>query len=264
MGIGLAPFTIRSEVFNKKHVEATYSRLQELGFDGLEGGIGLRYGYTLQEDRALLDKYKLTVCDIWGDPSDPDKAMKTAEAYGTNIVCVGNMPVEMFRSADGFRAYCEDLNNMAKPFKQAGFKLSYHNHSQEFRNFVTKSGVKETGYEIMINETDPDAVCFCLDVFWCAAAGADPAYWTKKLKGRAKVIHFKDYSIDGESYDLGVGSIPWRFAEIGCGNINWPSVVDACRDIGIEWYCIEQDQCRGSAFDCLKTSIDYMRGELKL
>ena len=262
MGIALAPFTIRGTVFAKEDVESTYKRLHDLGFDGLEGGLGRRFGYSVEEDMALLNKHKLIVCDMWGDATKPDEAMKAAEAYGTNIVCVQSVPDEMLRSADGFKAFCKQLNETAKPFKAAGFKLSYHNHSQEFRNFSSENG--KPGMEILISETDPDAVVFCMDTFWIAAAGADPAYWIKRVKGRATVVHFKDYAIDDVSYDLGMGSIPWRFAEIGQGNINWKSVLEACKEIGIEWYCIEQDQNRGDCYASLKTSIDYMRNELKI
>jgi sugar phosphate isomerase/epimerase len=76
------------------------------------------------------------------------------------------------------------------------------------------------------------------------------------------IAHYKEYAIDDRSYDTGIGSIPYRFAEIGQGNINWKAVTAACRNIGVEWVCIEQDMTRGSAFDSLKISIDYMRNEL--
>jgi len=260
MSIGLAPYTIRNNVFNEAQVKAVYGRLHDMGFDGLEGGIGPRYGLSLDEDIALLSQYNLTVCDVYADPNKPDEAMKTAEAYGTKYICIPTLPGDMMLSVDGFKAYCEHLNNLAKPFAAAGFKLSYHNHAQEFRNFAALGG--KPGMEILINETDPSGVCFVLDVFWTSAAGADPAYWLRRLKGRTDLVHFKDYSIDDRSYDMEIGSIPWRFAEIGQGNINWQAVVEACREIGIEWYCIEQDFTRGCAFDSLKTSIDYMRNEL--
>jgi sugar phosphate isomerase/epimerase len=105
-----------------------------------------------------------------------------------------------------------------------------------------------------------------LDTFWCSAAGADPAYWLRRLKGRTSpIVHFKEYAIDDRSYDTSIGGIPYRFAEVGQGNINWPAVMEACKEIGIEWYCIEQDFTRGSSiFDSLKMSVDFMRNELKI
>lgn len=262
MPIGLAPFTIRYNVFTQAHVEDAYRKLHEMGFDGLESGIGRQRGLTPQEELALLAKYNLKVCDVYADMTKPDEAMKLAETYGTKYICTPTLPGEMMLSPDGFKAYAERLNELAKPFAAAGYKLTYHNHAQEFRNFSKLKG--KTGFEILLEETDASGVFFVLDVFWASAAGADPVYWLKRLKGRTNLVHFKDYSIDDRSPDVGIGNIPHRFAEIGQGNVNWRAVTEACREIGIEWYCIEQDFTRGDAFDSLKISIDFMRNELNI
>ena len=264
MPIGLAPYSLRNNVFNAAQAEGAYKKLAEIGFDGLEGGLGFRFNrMTLEEDVALLKKYDLKIIDTRDDLSDPDAAMKTAEAFNTKYLWVDTLPRDMMRSVDGFRAFIDWVNNLAKPFKAAGFKLIYHNHAQEFRNFKQLGG--KPAFEIMINETDPDGVCFLLDTFWCSAAGADPAYWLRRLKGRTSpIVHFKDYAIEDTSYNTEIGGIPYRFAEIGQGNINWPAVMDACKEIGIEWYCIEQDFSRGCIYEDLKTSVDFMRNELKI
>jgi len=264
MPIGLAPYSVRHKVFNAAQVESTYKKLRGIGFDGLEGGLGFRFGHTtLEEDLALLKQYDLRICDCRVDLTNPDEAMKTAEAFGVKYLWVDTLPGDQMRTLDGFKAFAEHINNMAKPFKAAGFKLLYHNHAQEFRNFEALGG--KPAMEILINETDPDGVCFILDTFWCSAAGADPAYWLRRLKGRTSpVVHFKEYAIDDRAYDTSIGGIPYRFAEIGQGNINWPAVMEACKEIGIEWYCIEQDFARGEIFDSLKMSVDFMRNELKI
>ena len=261
MKIGLAPFTVRHHVFDKESVIHTYETLAKLGFNGLENGIGRHAGLSAAEEQELLGKNNLEICDIWGDPETPEATMKRADEVGVKTICVNTMPGDMMRSLDGFKAYIRWFNKVAEPFAKAGYKLSYHNHAQEFRNFKELGG--KPAYEILISETNPDAIVFCLDTFWASAAGADPAYWLRRLGKRSShVVHFKEYAIDSLAYDLGMESIPFRFAEVGQGNINWPEVVKACKEIGIEWYCIEQDKHRGDAFDSLKTSIDYMRNEL--
>lgn len=263
MPIGLAPYTIRHHVFDRQSVESTYETLKNLGFNGLENGIGRHANLTPVEEKELLAKNNLTICNIWGNPETPDETMKRAEALGVNTICVDTMPGDMMRSVDGFKAYIRWLNKVAEPFSKAGFKLSYHNHAQEFRNFQALGG--KPAYELLLEETNPDAIVFCLDTFWVSAAGGDPAYWLRRIKGRnSNVVHFKEYGVDALSYDTGIGSIPFRFSEVGQGNINWPEVVKACQEIGIEWYCIEQDFHRGDAFDSLKTSIDFMRNQLKI
>jgi len=51
-----------------------------------------------------------------------------------------------------------------------------------------------------------------------------------------------------------------RFAEIGQGNINWPVVVDACHEAGVQWYCVEQDKTTLDEFESLKMSITFIKG----
>lgn len=263
MPIGLAPYSIRHHVFDKESGEAAYAKLKEIGMNGLENGLGRSAGFSLEEEKAMLTKYDLTICDIWGDPENPEESMKRAAELGTKTICVGTMPGDMMRSVDGFKAYVRWLNRVSKPFAKEGFKLSYHNHAQEFRNFAELGG--KPGMDILLEETDPEGVVFCLDTFWASAAGADPAYWLRRIKGRnSHVVHFKEYAIDEYSYDTGIGSIPLRFAEVGQGNINWQEVVAACKEIGIEWYCVEQDFHRAGAFDGLKKSVDYMRNVLNI
>ena len=40
MPIGIVPWTLRHQLFTAEQVENTYKKLQELGFDGVESGLG--------------------------------------------------------------------------------------------------------------------------------------------------------------------------------------------------------------------------------
>ena len=256
MAIGVAGYTIRFRIFTLAQLEAAYRKMAELGYDGPEGCLGGRAGVPWEEDWKLIQKYNLKVADCWGDFAKPDETKRKADAMGVNIIWLNPIPGEMMGSADGFKAYAEEINKLAKDFK--GYKLLYHHHSQEFRNFPSLNG--KTGLEILIGETDPGTVIFEIDTFWAAGAGADPAQWILKVKNRIPVVHFKDYAIDWKSTNTDLGHIVHRFAEIGQGNINWPAVADACREAGVQWYCVEQDQTALDEFESLKMSIAYMKG----
>lgn len=256
MAIVVQNYTLRDHMFTPAQVEAAYAKLQAMGFDGIEGAAGGQF-WTPEEQLAMLAKYNLKICVGHGDITKPDEAMKAAEKMGVKILSIGAIPGNMMGSSDGFYAYAEKMNELAKPFKGTGFRLQYHNHAQEFRNFANLNG--KSGYEILVDETDPEVIVFELDCHWASAAGCDPAQWVRKLKGRIPVIHFKDYAIDEKAPDTGLGSVPKRFAEIGQGNINWPPIVEACAYAGTEWFSIEQDRTVLDPFDCLKISIDYMR-----
>ena len=255
MAIGANGYTVRFRAFTPEQMDAAFKKIAKLGFDGIETFMGGDAGIGWEEEWKLIRKNKLKIADIMGDLSKPDELKRMADAAGLNIIWLNSIPEAMLNSADGFRAYAGEINRLTKKFR--GYRLLYHNHAQEFRNFPELNG--KAGLEILIEETDPKAVVFEIDTYWAAAAGADPAQWILKLKNRIPVIHFKDCAIDWKAEETDMGCVPRRYAEIGQGNINWPAVTDACRKAGVEWYCVEQDRTAMDEFKSLGMSISYMK-----
>lgn len=256
MKLGVVGYTVRFHTFTPEQVEETYRKISALGYDGLENPLGSKF-FTPAEELDLLKKYNLSIAvPAGGDLNDPDKCMRLCEEYGVNILGISSIPGEMMNSVDGFKAYAQQMNKWAAPFKGTGIRLKYHNHSQEFRNFPELGG--KSGMDIFFEETDPELVCFELDTHWVAGAGADPAAWIRKAKGRIPLVHYKDFAIDWKAEDVGLGSITKRYAEVGQGNINWENVAQATKEAGCEWIFVEQDRTPGCAFESLKTSIDFI------
>ena len=105
--------------------------------------------------------------------------------------------------------------------------------------------------DILLEKSDPKYFDFELDTYWIQAGGADPVEWIRKVEGRMEVIHLKDMAIlDNEQV----------FAEIGEGNLDWPRIFQACRDIGVKWYAVEQDSCLRDPFESLAISFRYIAG----
>jgi sugar phosphate isomerase/epimerase len=48
------------------------------------------------------------------------------------------------------------------------------------------------------------------------------------------------------------------YAEIGEGNLDWPSILAAARDAGVKWYIIEQDICQRDPFESLAISLSNL------
>ena len=258
MAIGVVGWTTRFRTFNPAQLEFTYRKLAELGYNGPENLLGARAGVPWEDDWKLLQKYGLKVADSRGGDlaNNSGEIKKIADTLGVNIIWLSPIPAEMMNSVDGFKAYAEKINNWAKNF--SGYKLLYHHHAQEFRNFPELNG--KPGIQILIEETDPQAVVFEIDTFWASGGGADPAEWILKVKNRIPVVHYKDYAIDWKAQETDLGHIAPRYAEIGQGNINWKAVTEACRIAGVEWYCVEQDRTTMDEFESLKISINYMKG----
>ncbi|MEC0227537.1 hypothetical protein [Paenibacillus alba] len=51
-------------------------------------------------------------------------------------------------------------------------------------------------------------------------------------------------------------------AEIGEGNMNYGKLIQTCRDTGVEWYVVEQDECRRDLFESLAISYRNLQAYL--
>ena len=65
-----------------------------------------------------------------------------------------------------------------------------------------------------------------------------------------QVVHLKDMAMSGTQQ---------LFAEVGEGNLEWPEILQACREANIEWYIVEQDICQGDPFASLGLSLNNLR-----
>jgi sugar phosphate isomerase/epimerase len=123
--------------------------------------------------------------------------------------------------------------------------FGYHNHSFELEKFGDKTGLR-----ILYDESDPEAFTSEIDTYWIQHGGGDPAAWIRSLKGRAHIVHFKDMTMKGSTQIM---------AEVGEGNLNWPAILDACKEAGVRWYIVEQDTCQRSPFESLAISLRNMK-----
>ena len=95
---------------------------------------------------------------------------------------------------------------------------------------------------------------FTLDTFWVQAGGASPTKYIKKLQGRIKVIHFKDFRILNRAR---------QFAEIGQGNLDWDEIIAVCKSTGITCAAIEQDgDWLVDPFQSLAMSREFLLGKV--
>ncbi len=177
---------------------------------------------------------------------DMDGFIEEHRLWGCKHTAIASMPSE-FHNPDGILAFAAKVNKIGKTLAEAGIVLAYHNHNFEF----AKAGGK-TWLELIYDNTDPKNLQAEIDTYWVQAGGGDPAEWIRKYAGRLPVLHVKDMIIGLDNKQ--------RFAEIGEGNLNWPAILSASKEAGVEWYCVEQDDCYGrDQFESLKISLENLR-----
>ena len=142
---------------------------------------------------------------------------------------IGGLP-EDYRSADGVKRFLDELAPIAEALAAEGMDFSYHNHNWELMR--VEGGL---WLDLLYSLGDPAVVKAEIDTYWIQAGGGDPAAWIRKCAGREPLVHFKDMCISPEREQ--------RFAEIGEGNLNWPAILKACEESGVEYMLVEQDLC---------------------
>ncbi|WP_433983865.1 hypothetical protein RBB78_24640 [Tunturiibacter empetritectus] len=78
---------------------------------------------------------------------------------------------------------------VAKTKKKGGLQYAYHNHNFEFKKL--QGG--QSGYDILLTKTDPEAVAFELDCGWAVSAGVNPADYFVRNPGRFWMLDVKDF-----------------------------------------------------------------------
>lgn len=243
-------YTVREFMKTPEDIRASLKKVRDIGYTSVQvSGIG---HIEPKELKRITDELGLSICATHIPykrfREDLENVIKEHQLYQCPYVGIGSMPPE-FRNEEGFYRFAKEFDKIGAELKKNGLQFVYHNHRFEFEKFNGKLGL-----EILMDETGPENFWFLLDTYWVQSGGADPVRWIHKLKGRMGVIHFKDMAILNDQQ---------IFAEIGNGNLEWDSIIQACSETGIEWIAIEQDTCLGDPFDSLKQSYEFLKGRVK-
>ncbi len=196
--------------------------------------------------KSICDDYGITIVNThiaWARLQEEIAAViEEHQLWECKHVAIGSMPRHFIEAGEeGIRQFAAEATEVGRTLYEDGLTFSYHNHSFEFIRYGDKCGL-----EILFDETDPRYVQAELDTYWIQFGGGDVCQWIVRLKDRMPVVHFKDMAMLG-----------WRdhvMKEVGEGNLNWPGILDACREANVEWYAVEQDICPGDPFESLAIS----------
>lgn len=240
-GIAAQMYTVRDFTRTPADIATTVKRLKSIGYQGVQlsalgpiepaelakilDGEGVTAAAThvsmerlLNDLPALIDEHHLWKC---------------------KNVAIGGLPGE-YRSKVGYVDFAKIASGIAEKLAAAGLTFSYHNHSFELEHF---DGV--TGLDLLYSNSSAQMLAE-IDTYWIQHGGADPVEWVSRMQNRMVIVHLKDMTIlNGEQI----------MAEVGEGNLNWPRILQACREIGVQWYAVEQDVCQRDPFESLTISL---------
>lgn len=194
-----------------------------------------------------------------------DKIVDDAKRLDTRLLRIGMLPFPAMKSIDAVVDFAKRANDFAERLEEQGIGLYYHNHHIEFAKF-------DGAYMLDIIAENSPAMGMEIDVHWVQRGGLDPVRTLAKYAGRTAMVHLKDYRIgqlpESAFSLLETGDFMGfmaefkdvvQFAEVGEGNLDFPSIIPAARAAGARYMLVEQDQLYGrTVWDALQTSYDNL------
>jgi sugar phosphate isomerase/epimerase len=229
--VGAQLYTVRDHLGTLPEIAESLKKVANIGYTAIQVS---GFGPVDPADVAVLFQDNgLTVASThmnWPQfLGDLDAVIGTHKLWNCVHPAIGGLPGEYY-TPDGLKRFLDELGPVAEKLAAEGMDFSYHNHNRELQKFAG-----QTWLAALYEQADPNALKAEIDTYWIQAGGGDPAAWVRKCAGREPLLHLKDFV-------MGPGR-EQRFAEVGEGNLNWPAIMEAARESGVEWYLVEQDRC---------------------
>ncbi|UBM60625.1 sugar phosphate isomerase/epimerase [Marinilongibacter aquaticus] len=156
--------------------------------------------------------------------------------------------IGMQPNTDAWKKRAEDFNKAGEMCKKYGLKFGYHNHSYSFA-FV--SGMK--GQMVLLENTDPDLVCFELDMCWSEAAGENTIAHLQKYGNRYELCHVK------QLVNIPDDSRKAKQTDLADGVIDYTKLLRAAKDNGMKYYLVEQEQYPVDSITSMASDAKFMK-----
>lgn len=256
--IAVQMYTVRDHTRTASDLGQALEKIRAIGYEAVQlSAVGAMNGPDPEVDakqaRRMLDDNGLRCIAThrsWDDLANrTDAEIEFHRTLDCDFTAIGGIPKGYGEGgAAGFRRFTEDARPIIDRLGAAGIRLGYHNHAFEF---MRVGPGRQTLYDLLIEAGDA-RLLLELDVYWADHAGVNPVRLMERCRGRMPVIHVKDKEISPEGQPVMV--------PIGEGNLDWDGIIPACREAGVEWYAVEQDECRRDPFDCLRSSFQFLTG----
>jgi sugar phosphate isomerase/epimerase len=246
--VALQLYTLRDFCDSAKALATTLKKVKVIGYDAVEF---VHWDFASNRDlRKLADDNGLAICSIHESGNrllnHPQEVAEQLAELGTDLAVYPYPAGINFQKETEVDGLLQQLQRSSEIFATAGKRLVYHNHALEFAKHGEKLILEQ------IFSTAPKLFAE-LDTYWIQFGGGDPVQWISNLKGRLPLIHLKDYKFNPQK------NVP-EMAEIGRGNLDFPTIIEKGQAAGCEWFVVEQDFCEGDPFEAIQVSLEYLKG----
>lgn len=242
MKLSVQLFTLREPL--ERDTKGTLQQLARIGFQYVE--LAGYYGHSPFEMRSMLDDCGLKISgshvSIDALKTDFDTVVAENKLLDNKYVIVPWIPGAIY--AAGWEPVAALLDGYGGRLREQGLSLAYHNHSFELQPLPDG----RVGLDILYQCSDPSLVLAQIDTAWIYHGALEPAEYIRQLAGRVPLVHLKDIVIvAGEARD----------SVAGRGELDWPDILAACDDSGVEFGAIEMDRPPGDPVEDVRQCYDF-------
>ncbi len=257
MEIGVQLYTLRKYGKNTSDLAVMLPRVREMGYSVVQySGCALFPSEIPTEElKKLMDDNGLTVTltHVQADRifNDTQRLCEEHLSLGCPTIGLGSMPGEARNNPDELKKFIEKMNKASEIIVQNGLRLAYHNHDGEFK----KCG-NEMIFETLLRDFAPD-ILFTMDTYWVRFAGYDPIEWIKKLSGRIKDLHIKDWTDQMNFIEKIFLRQKGKMCPVGAGKLDFKAIFAVAKESGVQNALIELDNAK-KPYEALQQSTDYL------
>ncbi|MDP9041718.1 MAG: sugar phosphate isomerase/epimerase [Bacteroidota bacterium] len=254
----------------EKDVPGTLKKIKNLGITYVEGFDAPYIVRNPDKFRSQLDAAGLRMFALhWNDLNDwrkdPTVIITTAKKLGaqyTGIAWLKNSKADTVT----LEVVSEAANILTKACplaNAAGLQLYYHIHGYELQPMPDK----KTFFDSFVRRIDYHCVRLEADIFWITYAGQDPVQFMDKYRDGIELLHIKDMAPDVSTgvftgADFMPSDMPAQnWVAVGKGKIDYKSVFQKGKQIGVKWFILEMDKYDGDVYAAVASSISYIRKE---
>ena len=215
----------------KNIAAAGYKQLEIFGLtDGKLFGLSVaEFGKIAKSNGLSIPSGHYNIEDFLfkkGNGDDVKRTCDVVKQLGGKYLTIPWFSEEKRTSIDQYRVLADRINKAGEICKANNVQLAYHNHDFEFKDF---NG--ETGYDVILKNTDADLLKLEMDIYWVVFANRNPIKLFNENPGRFHLWHVKDMSKTNRSENT----------EVGNGQIDFKSIVAAASKAGVKHFFVEQE-----------------------
>ena len=248
--LGVQLYTVRRQAeANLAALPSLLKQIRAIGYEEVETYWNV-YAIPAKHLRAMILDAGLSLPSGHFDYKGLPEKLDYARELGVSFAICPILPDDKQSTADDFRRAADKFNQWGERARSLGMRFGFHNHNYEFRRLGDT-----TGFEILVERTDPKLVCFEMDCYWVTEAGRDPVAMMAKLGKRVRMLHLKDRKRGFPSSQV-KNKAAEHFTEVGNGTIDWKNVLAAAERLQIEHLFVEQDESERPPLESLKISFE--------